>query len=68
MNGPRHEYPVDSPYLTTAEAAAYLRYQSPSAIRTLKMRGLLRPAGRRGGTDLYRREELRSLRFRITLG
>lgn len=47
-----------SPYLTTAEAADYLRYQSPSAVRTLKMKGLLRPAGRRGGTDLYRVDDL----------
>ena len=49
---------MTSPYLTTAEAAEYLRYQSPSAIRTLKLRGLLRPAGRRGGTDLYRQADL----------
>src|SRR6516225_6648939 len=37
-----------SPYLTTSEAAEYLRYRSSSSIRTLKMKGLLRPAGRRG--------------------
>ena len=30
------------------ESADYLRFKSPSAIRNLKMRGLLRPAGRRG--------------------
>src|SRR5689334_6796573 len=47
-----------SPYLTTRGAAEYLQYQSPSAIRTLKMKGLIKPAGRRGGTDLYRRDDL----------
>ena len=50
--------PTRSPYLTSREAASYLRYRSASAIRTLKMRGSLRPAGRRGGTDLYRRDDL----------
>src|SRR5437868_10715644 len=49
---------MTSPYLTTSEAAEYLRFKSPSAVRTLKMRGHLRPAGRRGGTDLYRRDDL----------
>jgi hypothetical protein len=29
------------PYLTTAEAAVYLRYNGTSAVRTLMMRGLL---------------------------
>jgi hypothetical protein len=47
-----------SPYLTTAEAADYLRYRSASAVRTLKLRGLLCPAGKRGTTDLYRLEDL----------
>ena len=50
--------PTESPYLTTREAAEYLRYKASSAIRVLKMRGLLVPAGRRGATDLYRREDL----------
>src|SRR4029453_4853109 len=45
-------------YLTTAEAAAYLRYQTASAIRTLVNRGRLRPTGRRGTTLLFRREDL----------
>ena len=47
--------PVPLKYLTTAEAAEYLKYKHPSAVRTLKMRGLLRPDGRRGrgGTDMY---------------
>src|SRR5271165_625590 len=40
-------------YLTTREAAAYLRYRSPSAVRMLKKRGRLQPAGPRGRTDLY---------------
>jgi len=39
---------VPMKYLTTAKAAVYLGYKSPSAVRTLKMRGLLRPDGRRG--------------------
>src|SRR5262245_25586641 len=63
VGGPRRRRgsgggPVTSPYLTTTEAAQYLRYRGSSAIRTLKMRGLLRPVGRRGATDLYRREDL----------
>ena len=49
---------MTSPYMTTAEAAKYLRYQSSSAIRTLKLRGLLKPAGRRGSTDLYFQADL----------
>src|SRR5688572_8922999 len=50
--------PIATPFLTTAEAAEYLRYRSASAVRTLKMLGKLRPAGRRGKIDLYRREDL----------
>jgi hypothetical protein len=37
-----------SPYLTSSEAAVYLRYRSASAIRTLKMRGLICPAEKAG--------------------
>ena len=37
----------DSPFLTAAEAAQYLRYRSVSAIRTAVYRGRLVPAGRR---------------------
>jgi len=47
-----------SPFLTTKEAAEYLRYRSASAVRTLKMRGLLVPAGKRGKTYVYRIEDL----------
>src|SRR5690349_3020849 len=57
---------IDTPYLTTAEAAEYLRYKSPAAIRTLKMKGFIRPVGRRGGTDVYTRTELD--RFMCNLG
>src|SRR4051794_15271125 len=42
-----------SPYLTTVEAARYLRYRGPSAIRNLVYRGLLHPTGRRGRTWLF---------------
>jgi hypothetical protein len=38
---------IASPYLTTAEAAVYLRYNGTSAVRTLKMRGLCRRRTRR---------------------
>ena len=47
-----------SPYLTTTEAAAYLRYRSASAIRNLVVAGRLRPAGRRGRTWLFLVSEL----------
>ena len=57
-SAPRSCGGFSSPYLTTAEAATYLRYRSASSIRTLKMKGLLRPAGRRGNVDLYRRDDL----------
>ena len=36
-------------YLTTAEAAEYCGYDSASALRQAKRRGLVRPVGRRGG-------------------
>src|SRR5687768_15765350 len=35
-----------SPYLTTEEARVYLRFGSTAGIRTLVLRGELRPAGR----------------------
>ena len=47
-----------SPYLTTAEAATYLRYRSASAIRNLVAAGRLRPAGRRERTWLFLVSEL----------
>jgi hypothetical protein len=45
-------------YLTTAEAARYLRYKTAAAVRQLKARGRLLPVGRRGKTDLYDRAAL----------
>lgn len=36
---------MESPYLTTREAAEYLRYKSTAGIRQLVRRGELRPAG-----------------------
>src|SRR5664279_6318618 len=50
-----------SPFLTTAEAAAYCRYRSPSAIRNLVMAGRLRPDGRRGRAWLFKREALEAM-------
>ncbi len=48
-----------SPYLTTAEAAEYLRYRTTSGIRMAVSRGLLRPAGTGPrGVYLFTREEL----------
>jgi hypothetical protein len=48
-----------SPYLTTAEAAAFLRYRGGSGIRTAVKRGELRPAGRGPrGTHMFTPEEL----------
>jgi integrase len=49
---------AQSPYLTTAQAAAYLRYRGPSAIRNHVAAGRLRPYGRRGRTMLFRPEDL----------
>ena len=49
---------IGSPYLTTIEAATYLRFRSSSAIRNLKQRGVLVPIGRAGRTDLYLRTDL----------
>src|SRR5215831_14531515 len=53
-------------YLTTAEAAAYLRFGSASSIRTLVRRDELTPAGAGPrGTLLFRIEELdRFVEFR----
>jgi hypothetical protein len=47
-------------YLTTAQAAAYCGFKTPSAIRKAKQLGLLIPAGQRAGgrTNVYRREDL----------
>jgi hypothetical protein len=39
-----------SPFLTTREATAYLRYRSTSAIRNYKLRGLLKPVGQGSAT------------------
>jgi hypothetical protein len=48
-----------SPYLTTAEAAKYLRFGSASSIRMLVFRGELLPSGAGSkGTLLFRIEEL----------
>jgi hypothetical protein len=48
-----------SPYLTTAEAAAFLRYRGASGIRTAMKRGEIRPAGRGPrGTHMFTTEEL----------
>jgi hypothetical protein len=44
---------IESPWLTTRDVAIYLGYGTTSAVRNLKMRGLLEPRGRRGRTDLY---------------
>jgi len=50
---------MESPYLTTKEAAAYLRFESTSAIRNRVMRGELVPAGAGPyGTHMFLREEL----------
>jgi len=51
--------PLSSPYLTTVEASAYLRFKTASAIRTAVMRGELRPCGGGPrGTHLFSVEEL----------
>ena len=44
MSAPDRE-PIPPRYLTTAEAAHYLRFRSTSGIRTAVLRGELRPAG-----------------------
>jgi len=53
-----HALVIESPYLTTTEAATYLRFRSSSAVRNLKQRGVLVPVGRAGRTDLYLRTDL----------
>lgn len=45
MTPPRPTLPV---YLTTAEAAVYLRAGNASTVRSWVARGLLKPDGRRG--------------------
>jgi len=47
-----------SPYLATRRRPTTSATNPPLAVRTLKMKGLLRPAGRRDGTDLYRVDDL----------
>jgi hypothetical protein len=49
---------VASPYLTTSEAAGYLRYRGPSAIRNLVYQGALKPVGRRGRTWFFLTSDL----------
>ena len=44
--------------LTTSEAATFLRYKTPAAVRQLKRRGKIAPIGRRGKVDLYDRAAL----------
>lgn len=52
---------IPSPFLTTAEAAAYCRYRSPSANRNLVIAGRLRPDGKRGRAWLFKRETLEAM-------
>src|SRR4029077_13709422 len=47
-----------APYLTTAEAAAYLRYEHPDALLQQYRRGRIMPAGGRGKSLLWTRSEL----------
>lgn len=42
--------PVPRKYFTTEEAASYCGFKSTGALRTAKLRGQVKPAGRRGGT------------------
>ena len=48
----------DAKYLTTREAAVYLRYKGTSGVRELVRRGALKPAGRRGKTYLFLVDDL----------
>ena len=46
-------------YITTAEAAVYLRYRTPAGIRAAVARGELKPAGRGPrGCQLFTRDTL----------
>ena len=48
-----------SSFLTTSEAAAYLRFRTQGGVRQLVMRGAIKPFGRGpNGTHMFRREEL----------
>jgi len=50
---------IGSPYLTTREAADYLRYRTTSGIRMAVLRGELRPAGKGArGALLFTVQEL----------
>ena len=51
---------LSSPYMTSNEAATYLRLAGASSIRSLVQRGELHPVGRRGrrGPYLFTRDEL----------
>ena len=54
----QHRALVNSPWLTTAEAAAYLKFDSTAGLREHIKRGTLRPDGKRGLTFLFRVETL----------
>jgi excisionase family DNA binding protein len=49
---------IDSPYLTTTEAAAYLRFRSARALYKAIAGGLDVPVVRRGRTLLFHRDQL----------
>ena len=67
-NDPNSLPPAKSPFLTTAEAADYLRYRTPGGITMAVRRGWLSPDGRGPrGTFLFRRETLDSFAARRAL-
>jgi excisionase family DNA binding protein len=55
---PEREVLPPGPWLTTAEAAIYLRLGAGSTVRGLVSRGDLKPDGKAGKTFLFRRETL----------
>ena len=40
-------------WMTTKAVAEYLGYRGTSGVRNLKLKGQLRPVGRRGSSDMY---------------
>jgi len=51
---------MDSPFLTTAEAAAYCGFKTTAGLRKARMLGRVAAWGRRGGrgTLMWKREDL----------
>lgn len=54
---PKKDHPIESPYLTTREATAYLKISEPTVHRWVK-EGILKPRRLPGGNLRFRRSDL----------